>query len=73
MPMSKSRIRQFKETLPKDPSRVYNETLPYIRAQVEQLSHLKVGTTRAKRVTRATLEAAILHKEAETILRIKIR
>ncbi len=71
--MSKSKIRQFQETLPKDPSRVLRETLPYIIAQVEHLSHLKVGTIRAMRVTHATLEAAILHKEAENLLGIEIR
>lgn len=69
--MSKSRIRQLKETLPKDPSRVYRETLPYIRAQVEHLSHLKVGTIRAMRVTHAVLEASSLITKAERQLGIR--
>ena len=69
--MSKSRIQKFKETLPKDPSRVYHETLPYIRTQVEHLSHLNPNTIRAMRVTHATLEAAELYEEAKRSLGIK--
>ncbi|MEK7060674.1 MAG: hypothetical protein AAB937_00375 [Patescibacteria group bacterium] len=71
--MTKSRIQKLKEALPKDPSRVYNEALPYINAQIKHFSHLKPDTTIAIRVKRAALEAATLYKEAKIRLGFKPR
>lgn len=71
--MSRSRIKELRENLFKDPLYVYKKAPPYINAQAEHLSHLKPGTIVAKRVTRATLEATSLYMESTRLLRISVR
>lgn len=70
--MPTSKIHKLKRHLETDPSQTPRETPPYIRGQLKELESISRGSTHARRVVYATLEAAELHHQAARRLGVSI-